>query len=236
MNNTKSDFEKRKNEIEIYFSFLLKIDDEENTKLSYKLGTNIVTEKVSSQLNKILIANSFLILYNLIESTVRNSIIEIFNQIMDDDIAYEKLSENFKNILIKQTTNKLKEGNYRPDTIQSCIYGFVSDALDKKAVFLNKEDINISGNLDAQEIRSVAKKYGFKAPKNGRNLEDIKNKRNKLAHGDNTFFDIGKNYSVNQLIAFKEEVVNYLGEMITKIEKFIEDTEYLNETSINAIS
>ena len=81
MNSTKLDFEQRKQEVEIYFSFLAILEDDENTRLKYKDGEKVIEKKVSGTLQKILIANGFLLLYNLIEATVRNSILEIYYKI-----------------------------------------------------------------------------------------------------------------------------------------------------------
>jgi len=65
MDNTKHDFDNRKSEIENYFNFL-SIFDDDNTKIEYKKDGKIVNEKIQPQFQIILIANAFLILYNLI--------------------------------------------------------------------------------------------------------------------------------------------------------------------------
>jgi hypothetical protein len=109
-NSTKLDFENRKDEVENYFSFLSILDDDENTRLKYKKNDNLVEEKISEQLQKILIANGFLLLYNLIEATVRNSILEIYAEIEDNEISFEQLSDSLKKIWIEQRTDNLKEG------------------------------------------------------------------------------------------------------------------------------
>ena len=60
----------------------------------------------------------------------------------------------------------------------------------------------------------------------GRNLVEIKNKRNRLAHGEQTFYEVGKDFSVNQLRAFKDETFKYLSNVIANIEMFIFDKQY----------
>ena len=42
MNKTKLDFDKRKDEVENYFSFLSILDDDENTRLKYKKKGDLV--------------------------------------------------------------------------------------------------------------------------------------------------------------------------------------------------
>jgi len=120
MDNTKQDFENRKSEIDNYFKFL-SIFDDDNTKIQYKKDGGIITEKIQPQFQIILIANAFLILYNLIESTVRNSIIEIYTKIEDDELTFDELSDNLQKIWIKQTTDKLKENNFKPETLRDYV-------------------------------------------------------------------------------------------------------------------
>jgi len=225
MDNTKQDFEKRKDEIENYFKFLAIFDDNA-TKLQYVIGSKTITEKIQPKFNIILIANAFLILYNLIESTVRNSIVEIYSKIKDDELSYESLSENFKKIWIKQNTDNLKEGNYRPDTLRDYVFELAESILNKETIELSKDNMDFSGDLDAQKIRELASKIGFDTSPNGRNLVEIKNKRNRLAHGEQTFYDVGKEFSVHQLKVFKEEAFGYLSDVIAKIERFIVEKEY----------
>lgn len=233
MDNTKQDFEKRWDEIENYFKFLIIFDDDA-TRLQYVNGDTAITEKIQPQFRIILIANAFLILYNLIESTVRNSIVEIYLKVKDDEINYESLSENLKQIWIKQKTDNLREGNYRPETLREYVFELAESILNKETIELSKENMDFSGNLDAQKIRNLASKYGFETSPNGRNLVEIMRKRNRLAHGEQTFYDVGKDFSVNELINFKNETFSYLEDVISKIEKFISAKEYAtNLTDIN---
>ena len=226
MDETKQDFQKRKAETENYFEFLA-IFDNDDTRLQYKKEEcGVITKKIQPQFRIILIANAFLILYNLIESTVRNSIIEIYTKIKDDKVSYEGLSENLKKIWIKQTTDNLKEGNYRPETLRNYIFDLAKDILNKEIIILSKENMDFSGNLDAQKIRNLADDIGFDISPNGRNLVEIKNKRNRLAHGEQTFYDVGKDFTVNDLIDYKNETFEYLSDVIEKIEMFILDKKY----------
>jgi hypothetical protein len=220
MDNTKQDFENRKSEIDNYFKFL-SIFDDDNTKIQYKKDGGIITEKIQPQFQIILIANAFLILYNLIESTVRNSIIEIYTKIEDDELTFDKLSDNLQKIWIKQTTDKLKENNFKPETLRDYVLSLAKGILQKETIKLSKDQMDFSGNLDAGEIRKLANKIGFDKAVNGRNLVEIKNKRNRLAHGEQTFYDVGKDFSVGELNDFKNETFSYLLDIINNIEKFI---------------
>ncbi len=227
MERTKSDFEIRKDEINTYFEFLSIASDEEHTSIKYLQDKINKEEKFSEKLQKIFIANGFLILYNLIEATVRNSIFEIYIDIKNNDVDFQKLAVNIKNLWIKKTITNFKEGNFRQDTLKQSIFDLTNQIIDKEIICFSEEDIDFSGNLDAKEIRKLADKFGFAYPKNGRNLEDIKNKRNRLAHGEYTFYDVGKDYTLDDLQKLKTEVFDYLEDVIRKIEIYINNKEYL---------
>lgn len=226
MDNAKNDFDYRKIEVEDYFSFL-KIINDDATLIKYVNGAEIVEKKISNKLQTMFIANAFLILYNLIESTVKNSIVEIYNKIKEDKNSYENLSENLQKIWINQKIDNLKEGTYNHDTLLKTIQNIAKNVLAKETIALSKDDINISGNIDAKKIRELAKNIGFEKSSNGRNLQNIKDKRNRLAHGEQTFYDVGKNFTFKELNGFKQETFDYLTDVIEKIEKFIVDQEYV---------
>ena len=225
MDNTKDDFNTRKEEIENYFRFL-KIFDDDNTKIQFFENGKTVVEKIESKFLTILLANAFLILYNLIEATVRNSIVELYLKIEEDNISFEQLNNNLRKLWIKQKTDNLKEGNFRQDKLREHIMDIAQSILEKETIKLSKESIELSGNIDAQKIRELAQQIGFETTSNGRNLVNIKNKRNKLAHGEQTFYDVGKDYSVNDLFELKDETFVYLENVINKIEIYIIEKSY----------
>ncbi|MGE4457292.1 MAG: MAE_28990/MAE_18760 family HEPN-like nuclease [Arcobacteraceae bacterium] len=225
MVNTKSDFEQRKKEIENYFSFL-EILDKDETVLKYVKNGNYTEEEISKDIQRILIANSFLILYNLIEATIRNSIVEIYDKIQEDEITYNNLSQSLRKIWIKNKTKNLKEGNFNINTLHNNVENIITNVIDNEIVLLTKDDIDISGNIDADKIRNLAKEIGFNKTSNGSNLVTIKNKRNGLAHGNHTFYDVGKDFTVNDISLFKNETFLYLTDVIANIEKFINEKKY----------
>jgi hypothetical protein len=225
MDSTKGDFELRKKEVENYFLFL-DILDKETTLLKYVKDGKTIEEEISKDTQRTLIANSFLILYNLIEATIRNSIIEIYDKIQEDEITYNKLSESLKKIWLKSKTKNLKEGNFNIQTLQSNVESIINNVIDNEIILLTKDDIDISGNIDADKIRTLAKEIGFDKTSNGSNLATIKNKRNGLAHGNHTFYDVGKDFTVNEIGLFKNETFLYLADVIANIEKFINEKKY----------
>ena len=80
--------------------------------------------------------------------------------------------------------------------------------------------------MDAGEIRKVANKVGFGEVSDGRYLVKIKEKRNQLAHGELSFGDVGKDHSVNDMMTYKDNAVEYLQEVMVSIETYISSKNY----------
>lgn len=225
MDNTKSNFLKRKDEIDEYFSFL-EILNNDNVSLKYNNINGVQEVQMSPKLHKIFIANTFLLLYNIVESTVRNSIVEIYNKIQDDEISYKHLSEKIKQIWLQKKRKTFIIKDEGDESIEKKLQNIIEEIINIEIIVLTEKDIHISGNIDAQEIRNLANKIGFEISGDGRHLEDIKVKRNRLAHGEQTFHDIGKDFTYNELNNYKQNTFDHLEDVIGKIKLFIDDKKY----------
>jgi hypothetical protein len=67
---------------------------------------------------------------------------------------------------------------------------------------------------------------------NGSILEDVKHKRNHLAHGNQTFHDIGKSATYNDLNKQKESIFEYLEKVVEQIEPIFLDNVLIFLASI----
>ena len=219
MNDTRLEYNKRLKEIEIYFETLKFLDDGDcSIKCKDILG--VETEKtIDFELSTILKANGYLLLYNLVESTVSKSIDAVLQSIHASSATYRSLSCAFRKLWIKQETKNIAKDK---------IILIANSVLENELLTLKKECINISGNIDAQKIREVLKQIGGNEIKDGRDLENIKNKRNCLAHGDFSFSEIGKDCTVAELISYKENVKDYLSKVLDEIEAYIVSKKFLH--------
>lgn len=201
----------------------IKLLDNGDCSIICKDINGIVKEKIiDNELAKIMKANGFLLLYNLIEATIRNSISAILNSISTDKLTFKLLSDNLKKLWINQEINNIKDISKFKEKVSELSEKILNDSL----LEFSQECINISGNIDAQKIRDIAKKFGYLEPKDGRGLQTIKDKRNQLAHGEFTFSDIGKNYTSNDLIEYKSEVVSFIEGVLNNVEVYINTKGY----------
>lgn len=173
---------------------------------------------VDENLSRILKANGFLLLYNLIEATIRKSIDAVFNAIHSNAHSYSDLTSELRRIWIKQESK-----NASLDKIISIAESILTNEL----LYFREDCITISGNIDAQEIRKILKQFGGNEISDGRNLKTIKDKRNHLAHGEFSFSEIGKDYTVQDLIKYKDDAKEYLNKVLDEIQRYIEYKNYL---------
>lgn len=222
MRTTKIEYEKRKKEVGKYIEAVQWLDKGDCKIICTDILGKQLSMQIDEELSKILKANCFILLYNLMESTIANSIKAVINSIENEHLTYGQLSEQIKRLWIRQATRKIKDKN-QPGNI---IKDIAESVLNRQLLTLQKDCVSISGNIDAQEIRSIAKQIGWEESKDGRDLATVKNKRNSLAHGEFTFSDIGKDYTINELTTIKDNTLSYLDDVLDKVESYIKSQKY----------
>jgi hypothetical protein len=230
MNNTKSEFNKRTSEIDKYFHFLEMLDKGQCSISCLPITGTATTEVIDIELIKILKANGFILLYNLIESVIRQSIVEIFSVVQSKNLTFQKISEKLKNLWISQHTFAFRKGteSINHDKIHKLLFSVANSIIDKEIMQIKANCFTISGNIDAEAIRYIARKIGFDTSLNGRELETIKEKRNHLAHGIFSFCEIGQDYSVQDLQRFKQNTYIHLTDVLGKMENYLTNKSYEN--------
>ena len=132
----RDEFNNRLAEVNKYFDFLEKIESE------YKILMNhskTLSFTIDDELLKILKANGFLILYNLIEATILNSIIAIFDEIKVDNLSYEKVSEKIKKYWFK---NKYKHSDaIKDENLNNKFYILVEEVISNITLEIIKDRI-----------------------------------------------------------------------------------------------
>ena len=229
MNNTKVEFDKRIDEINIYFQLLTTIDKGDCHIHCQTINGVVNVEPVDVELIKILKANGFLLLYNLLEATIRKSLEAIFSAIHIENLTFQQLSDNLKKLWINQKALPLKEGldAVTYDKIRGLLEDVAKSIIENQIMQLETECIRISGNIDARSIREIATKIGFEQTSDGSSLLTIKNKRNHLAHGEFTFGEIGKEVSVNDMIKYKDGACAYLTDVLTNVKDYIDNKKFV---------
>ncbi len=215
----RQDFVSREDEVARYFAFLGAIDSGVHRVVAISDGNPAYNHLDLTEITKTLKANSFLLLYNLVESTVKNAIEAIFDDLQANRIVFDACRKELRRVMLL---------NLKKRDIDKLLPLVTNLANDLARVTFSKDEL-FSGNVDARLIRKTALKYGFLEPsKRSGNLLTVKDNRNDLSHGNKTFGEVGREYDFTRLDSIRKEVTEYLEELIVNIEQYIKSQGYLN--------
>jgi hypothetical protein len=224
------DFDERAKEVRKYFIFLKNLEQGSiQLSMTGMAGKNKI-RKIDSELEKTLKASGFLLLYNLIESTMRNAIEAIFEEIKNKKVSFDQVRPEIKIIIIKNLKKR------KPDKILEKITAISVDIIEAS---FDKEDL-FSGNIDGRLIKQISNDYGFscrtdsRRTGNGDDLLTVKSNRNDLAHGVKSFAEVGKEKSPDELLKISKKVIIYLKEILQNIETYLTNQDYLESNQNNS--
>lgn len=231
----REEFDKRVAEINSFYEILSIIELENPHISANKIEDGSVVEaklQINSSKIDTLRSTTYLLLYNLIESTVYNSVISIFDEISDKGLKYFDIVEDVQkfwlNNMYKHDDKKKKETII--ETIMNVAIQIFNDT-----IVLASNEINYGGSLDAKTIFATAKSMKidignvyeiYDENTHGQTLKEIKQKRNWLAHGEKSFIEVGSTSSFGQLEEAKSNVFYFLSKFISAVESYIAKQQY----------
>lgn len=199
--------------------------------LHHKINDNHYAH-IDRELLQTLKASSYLLLYNLLESTMAEAINAIHETIKDEGHQITDLSSQIHKIILASFQKALS-----------------ADKID--AMFKNNQDVRdelltmghnkrnlFSGNIDADVITKFCKKYGFepypcddeqgnKKKYDTKIIREIRTKRNNLAHGSESFEQCGRSIVYGSLLEKLSSTEAILLAVFQGITKFLDDKKYL---------
>lgn len=224
-------FEEHKEEINYFYSFLedllihdgrLVIDPPVNTIKTIKVETIAVLK-----------SSFFLMLYNCIESTVSNCLKAALQAVETDNCKYIDLNESLKlsslaayDYMVQQAETKeirnkmLKEQN-------DFSSGYATLRIELKPFVGSTAQGTFSGSLDAEAIQKHFARLGLDtSTMSCTEMRSIKSCRNKLAHGDCSFEEYGRNLTIQYIEVCKDRTLTYLESLINKVDVYIQVKDY----------
>jgi len=219
MISTINDFNERKNEVVLYIKELKKLE---------KLW--------SVDINFIHIAKStiYLLLYNLIESSVVSWLEEINTHFQNQGVEYNQMKESLQ----KHILSNLKNCKINLEDSYKIIWSNINNN-----VFLLKWELNkdkshkrynpISGSADAKKIREIAEKYSFSSKTDWRKTKKwvdllmIKERRNRLAHWETSFKTLWQGERIIDLEKSSKRTLKYIEWILNNMDKYLKKSEYL---------
>ena len=211
MSDLRDFFDERKDEVEQFFTFLEKIE-QDNT--------------YSSDM-AILKSQAILMLYNLIEGSVNRGIEYIFDSVADCNLQHNELSDDIRVMW------------FRYFDLHSDDSGQTKKSLEELDKFLdNMVEINLSkfrkynksyfssGTLDSGAIKKILKKFSIECSFSEYQLQTVKKDRNFLAHGEKSFTEVSQQEALSDIKNKKDKIVVYLEKYVAVIEAYVEDEKY----------
>lgn len=227
------DFQGRVAEIENYFQLvneMEKLESRSGRSIAFPTGSSY---PVDQQLQTILKSHCYLLLYNLIESSIRNGIKAIHDAIALEQLTYPELHPKIQKLWVLNDLSKsFRDATIKKETIADNLQEAIQVVLDNTVVTLDPNNIPISGNLDAQTIKGLMEMYGIFGPLpfSERIIHPVLNFVVKipwdLAHGNVSFSEASNQILWSELLEDKEKIVSYLEQVLQNIENYIDNHRY----------
>jgi len=217
-------FNSRFLEAENYINYLALIE-KRGTTISIGNCPNLL--EVDREFLKICRANGYILLYNLIESTIYEATSGLYKHLETNIVDIDKLIDNLKILVFKGIQNSSQE-NLK--IFKQDLNTHFRDSIFKICFEKSKIKKMFSGNLDAKKIREFSTEHGISLNladecNNGGKLNEIKNTRNDLAHGSASFSSKGV-ISASALNSMCQETGYYLRSVIMSINSFLVGQSY----------
>ena len=179
---------------------------------------------------KIMKSNSILMLYNLVESTIRVSMLEYYSSLNDKQLSFSQAIESIQKLWVKNYLSQINSNE-----LNQKVFNMILNVIDDNyCVEIEKESFHLSGNADVKEIKNILETHGITYDNDsfrdyGGALYTIKNRRNYLAHGNISFEDNGKEFSIQGIIELKDKTYRCLDYFIDLINSAIHDHKFMSD-------
>ncbi len=219
MINVKETFEERKGEIEFYYSVLVEIDKENSS----------IQTIDNARLFKIMKSNFILMLYNLVESTVSTGMLEIYESIKNDSCTYKNMVQELQTIWRDAKVKQVYSSSTELKTYTNRVKDIVDDITTSAPFILEKGMLNINGNLNAGRIKHICDDHRIRytVVDDDNKLEEVRKKRNSLAHGDESFSQCARDLTLSDLESIKDIIIRFLQGIIQGMEDYCDNKKYL---------
>lgn len=191
-----------------------------------------LTSALASESNKLMKAATFLVLYSWVEATTRVVVDQLWDAVRAQKASAKELITPLRTTWVEARFRAIDTFSASAATYRDATITLVSEVFDGASAKAGFRQLSGGGNIDQHRLREMADKHGvnFVSPGNcrdGSDLELIKNIRNTLAHGSESFVDVGGKYTVQDLREMKARVERYLSAYVTAFERQLRFSRYL---------
>lgn len=200
------------------FDTFFKIDEKHN--ITYQSLINILKSSFS------------IMLYNIIEFTIANLVDSIYDEIRSKGLSYLEVNESIRDLWRKTFFKSIKDDpNASFNTFLNANKRIIDLIIERQLLAISSNNSLPAGNLDLREIKKVMKQHGLVVTKNKQNFrpdifENIKQRRNDLAHGSVSFEDASREDTLKDIRNNEEIVIGLLDELIKQVKVYIDAGKY----------
>jgi hypothetical protein len=225
------DFDDRVREVDVYFQVLQGIDNDELTVIQGTGPQKVPIGQPPADWGRMLKGTAYLILYNLVEAFVRRGFQAVFESIKSDGLHATQLTELLRTQWVMQKNRKVNAFDGSPKVYMKIANDIVTEIADNRVAQLSRDHLPFSGNLDAVQIREVCFSHGISHDtpadaRGGAALTTVKQKRNSLSHGDESFVECGRTLAADDLVQAKNEIVAFIRGILQNLETFATNKDY----------
>lgn len=184
---------------------------------NYELGDFIV----------ILKSNTYLMIYNMVESTTRELIAHIYDEVNESSLHYQDINDQLQILWKNYHFHKINsEIHASSQTFIDTANKMIDEIFNENSIHFNDEDIALSGDADLKSISKLFNLHGIKLNKRTTkvyksDLWSIKNSRNSLAHGDQSFIKLGRDTTIADLENTTNHIFKFLEYLIRMTNRLI---------------
>lgn len=167
-------------------------------------------------------AASFIMMYNCVEFAVRETTAGIRREIVLQRCDFHGLRDYWKHEIARvHFQERLNQGTNHADFLESVV-AFMPGSVDWKDQ-VNR--VPFPGNVDHERLLAFTKRIGHRwrppaSSLGGVDLYLIRQKRNDLAHGNETFEEVGSNYRTQDIIEKFDRVRTFMISYIRSVERY----------------
>lgn len=232
MNNYIDKFNSRNQKTKDFINLLIEM--EKSYEIKAISGENLIKDDI--EFIQALRSTALLMLYNLVEFTIENSIKAIYSIIADNEVKYEDLHPKIQSYWFEMKFNEtfMYTSNFNTykkkgrDLIKKIISNDNIDIIYKKTGGNFSSDEILSTLSEIEIINDTLQQKLYTMKNTNDIFKNIVDARNALAHGRNSFFENYNNISSRDIHSYLEEIDPILNEIINLVNEYIQNEEYLN--------
>jgi hypothetical protein len=216
-----ADFRRRLNEVSFYLRSLGDVEKRQlgRNKLFYRASPALAASR----------AASFIMIYNCVEYGTKEALAQIRQEAAVNVTRFEELIEYWQHEVVRHRYgHKLSEGV----NFESFLVDMRKSLPIQPVLLKGSRPLPFSGNINHDRLIDLARKIGdknWKPPKwslGGSDLELVRQARNDLAHGDETFENVGSQYSIADITDKLKRIRLFMCSYIRMLDRYRTNSRY----------